>query len=147
MNTQKARPTVPSLFWWRWLIVATVFIIAVGLAMVVISEPVSRMFGLILSAPQSGDMSARAYLLLFQGVLGGTMAGWDMALLLVLLGSFRRGSQEGWTTIVVSLATWFILDSSFSLWTGFWMNAVLNMVFLALFAIPLAATRRTFFQK
>jgi hypothetical protein len=150
MNTQKSQPTVPSPFWWRWLIVATVLIMVVGLAMVVIPEPVSRMFASILSSShivETFGESTRVYLLLFQGVLGGTMAGWGMAFLLVLFGSFRRGSKEGWTTIAASLATWFILDSSFSLWTGFWMNAVLNTVFLALFVIPLAGTYRTFFQK
>jgi hypothetical protein len=147
MNTQTARPTTPSSFWWRWLIVAAVFIIVTGLSMVMVPEPVSRMFGTILSVPQSEDMAARAYLLLFQGVLGGTMAGWGMAFLLTLLGSFRRGAKEGWTTIAASLATWFILDSSFSLWTGFWMNAVLNTAFLVLFVIPLAGTYRKFFPR
>jgi hypothetical protein len=148
MNTQNAQPTLLSPFWWRWLIVATVLIIAVGLGMVIIPKPVSQMFGTILSTPvETFGETANAYLLLFQGVLGGTMAGWGMAFLMVLLGSFRRGAKEGWTTIATSLATWFILDSSFSLWTGFWMNAVLNTVFLALFVIPLAATYRTFFQK
>ncbi|MBI5950629.1 MAG: hypothetical protein HY865_03130 [Chloroflexi bacterium] len=148
MNTQTARPTVPSPFWWRWLIVATVLIIVTGLSMVMAPEPVSRMFGAILSSPvETFGETANAYLLLFQGVLGGTMAGWGMAFMLVLFGSFRRGSKEGWMTIAASLATWFILDSSFSLWTGFWQNAALNAVFLLLFAIPLAATYRTFFPK
>lgn len=147
MNTQNAQPTLPSPFWWRWLIVATVFVLITGIAMVVTPEPVSRMFSLILSSPQSEDMSARAYLLLFQGVLGATMIGWSMALLLVAMGPFRRGLREGWTIIALSMAAWFIPDTSFSLWTGFWMNAVLNTVFLVLFAIPLAGTYRTFFQK
>jgi hypothetical protein len=147
MNAQNTQTTVPSPFWWRWLIVATVFVLITGIAMVMTPEPVSRMFSSILSSPQSEDMSARAYLLLFQGVLGATMIGWSMALLLVAMGPFRRGSREGWTIIAISMAAWFIPDTSFSLWTGFWMNAVLNTVFLVLFAIPLAATYRTFFQK
>jgi hypothetical protein len=147
MNTQNAQPTLPSPFWWRWLVVATVFVLITGIAMVEIPEPVSRLFSFILSSPQSEDMSARAYLMLFQGVLGGTMFGWGMALLLVAIGPFRRGSREGWTIIAVSIVSWFISDTSFSLWTGYWMNAVLNTVFMVLFAIPLAATYRTFFQK
>ena len=150
MNTQNVQPTLPSPFWWKWLIAATVLVLAFGLAMVVIPEPISRLFALILSSSQivnSLGESARAYHLLFQGVLGATMFGWGMALLLVVTGPFRRGSREGWTIIAVSMAAWFIPDTSFSLWTGFWMNAVLNAVFLVLFAIPLAATYRSFFQK
>jgi hypothetical protein len=150
MNTQNAQPTLPSPFWWRWLIVVTVIILAFGIAMAVVPGPVSRMFNFILYFPKSRETfeaPAMAYILLFQGVLGGTMTGWSMALLLVLMGPFRHGSREGWIILAVSLTSWFIPDTTFSLWTGFWQNAVLNAVFLALFAIPLAATYRTFFQK
>ena len=150
MNTQNTQPTLPSPFWWKWLIAATILVLTFGLAMVVIPEPISRLFALILSSSQivnSLGESARAYHLLFQGVLGGTMFGWGMALLLVVTGPFRHGSREGWTIIAVSMTAWFIPDTLFSLWTGFWMNAVLNAVFLVLFAIPLAATYRSFFQK
>jgi hypothetical protein len=150
MNAQNVQSTLPSPFWWRWLIVATIFVLITGIAMVVTPEPVSRMFSLILSSPKNEDIfgaSARAYLMLFQGVLGATMIGWSMALLLVAMGPFRRGLREGWTIIAVSMAAWYIFDTSFSLWTGFWMNAVLNTGFLILFAIPLAATYRSFFQK
>ena len=151
MNTQNARPTLPSPFWWRWLIAATVFVLVFSIAMVVIPEPVQRMFSLLYySSPESIDAfgaPAVAFIMLLQGVLGAVMFGWGVALLLVLLGSFRRGSREGWTIIAVSLAAWFIPDTTYSLWSGFWQNAVFNLVFLVVFAIPLVATRRTFFQK
>ena len=151
MNTQNARPVLPSPFWWRWLIVTTVFVLVFSTAMVVIPRPVMRMFSLLYySSPESIDAfgaPAVAFIMLLQGVLGAVMFGWSAALLLVLLGSFRRGSREGWTIIAVSLAAWFIPDTTISLLSGFWQNAVFNLVFLALFAIPLVATRRTFFQK
>jgi hypothetical protein len=35
-------------------------------------------------------------------------------------------------------------DTAFSLGTGFWQNAVLNAVFVVLFAVPLAATYKAF---
>ncbi|MEW6403856.1 MAG: hypothetical protein AB1649_18840, partial [Chloroflexota bacterium] len=92
------------------------------------------------------DASARAYILLFQGVLGAVMFGWSAALLLVLLGPFRRGFREGWMITAVSLVAWFIPDTAFSLWTGFWLNAALNGVFLLMFAIPLAATAPTYLK-
>ena len=53
-------------------------------------------------------------------------------------------SREGWFTITVSVLAWFIPDTAFSLWSGFWQNAVFNTVFVVLFAIPLAATYRAF---
>ena len=48
---------------------------------------------------------------------------------------------EGWNLIATPVVAWFIPDTAFSLWTGFWQNAVLNAVFALLFAIPLIATK------
>ena len=151
MNTQNAQLTAPSLFWWRWLIVTTVVVLIFSSAMVVMPGPVMRMFSLLYySSPESiatFGAPAVAFIMLLQGVLGAVMFGWSVALLLVLLGSFRRGSREGWTIIAVPLAAWFIPDTTISLLSGFWQNAIFNLVFLVFFAIPLIATRRTFFQK
>ena len=151
MNTQNAQLSAPSPFWWRWLIVTTVVVLIFSIAMVVIPEPVQRMFSLLYySSPERIDAfeaPAVAFIMLLQGVLGAVMFGWGVALLLVLLGSFRHGSREGWTIIAVSLVAWFIPDTTISLLSGFWQNAVFNLVFLVVFAIPLVATRRTFFQK
>ena len=149
MNTKNIQPVVPSLFWWRWLVAVTVAVLVMSASMVVIPEPLRRIFSLLYySSPERIDTfgaSAVAYATLLQGVLGAVMFGWGMALLLVLLGSFRRGLQEGWIIVAVSLATWFIPDTTFSLWSGFWQNAAFNVAFLLLFAIPLATTYRTFF--
>ena len=150
MNTQKNQSNMPSPFWWKWLIAATILVLAFGLAMVVIPEPISHLFALILSSSQivnSLGESARTYHLLFQGVLGATMFGWGMALLVTVLTLFRRGIQEGWTIISISLIAWFIPDTTFSLWSGYWQNGIINIILLALFVIPLAATYRTFFPK
>ena len=78
------------------------------------------------------------------GVLGAVMCGWATALLFIVIGPFGRGSWEAWLTISVSLTAWFVTDTAFSLWTGFWRNAILNLVIATLFAVPLAATFRRF---
>ena len=75
------------------------------------------------------------------------MFGWGVALLFVLLGPFRRGSREGWLTLTVSLLAWFVPDTAFSLWSGFWQNAALNAIFAVLFAVPLGATYHAFDEK
>ncbi|MGD0858235.1 MAG: hypothetical protein ABR912_02840 [Terracidiphilus sp.] len=136
------------LFWWSWLLVVTSGVLLFGIAMFAAPELTRQSFGLLLfSSSASIDNfggPAVAYIALVHGVLGAVMCGWSAALLFVLLGPFRRGSKESWRTLFISLLAWFVPDTVFSLWSGFWQNAVLNAVLAALFAMPLAATHRTF---
>ena len=142
--------TVVSLLWFNWLLLVVLGVMAAGIAMVVAPELIRRAFSLMLygtadAVDSSFGGPAIEYVTLVHGVLGSVMFGWAVALLLILLGPFRRGSREGWLMLVASLAAWFIPDTLFSLWAGFWQNAVLNAVSAVLFAIPLAATFNVFF--
>jgi len=67
--------------------------------------------------------------------------GWGTAMLYAVGVLFARGRAEGWTLIALSIAAWYLPDTAYSLLSGFWQNAVLNTVFLTLFALPLWATR------
>jgi hypothetical protein len=91
-------------------------------------------------------IAVQPYLALVHGVLGAVMFGWAVALLLVVLGPFSRGDWEGWRTVTISLAAWFVVDTTLSLVSGFWTNAALNVGFALLFAVPLAATYTRFRQ-
>ncbi len=132
------------LFWWRWLVVATCMVLLFGLSMVVLPGPTQRMFNYIyLSSPHGTAIfgeTAIAYIEFISAVLGAVMFGWSIALIYILFGAFRRKQMEGWRTIAVSLVAWFIPDTAFSLWSGFSQNAVLNLLMLAIFVVPLAAT-------
>ena len=136
------------LFWWRALIAVDAGVILFGLSMVLLPGLILQFFGLVIyssadSLSAFGDAPAR-YIVLLHGVLGAVMFGWGIALLFVLLGPFRRHANEGWLTVTVSIAAWFIPDTAFSLWSGFWQNAILNSVFAVAFAVPLLAARRYF---
>ena len=139
------------LFWWRWLVVVTLGVLLFGITLIVAPEFTRRFFGLLLfSSPESlagFGAPAVAYITLVHGVLGAVMVGWGVALLFVLLGPFRQRSKQGWRALVVSLLAWFVPDTALSLWSGFWQNAALNLVFAVLFAIPLAATAGVFNEK
>ena len=132
------------IFWWRWLIVVTFGVLLFGIGMVVAPAFTRHLFGLLLFSSSESlstfGAPAVAYITLIHGVLGAVMFGWGVALLFVLLGPFRRGSRESWLTLTVSLLAWFVPDTMFSLWSGFWQNAALNAIFAVLFAVPLGAT-------
>ncbi len=140
--------TVPSrhLFWYRWLVVVDAAVILLGVAMVLAPGPLQQVLGLIEygSADHIAGFGrpAVAYIRFAHAVLGAVMAGWGVCMLLVLYGRFRLAAWDGWITLAGSLAVWFALDTSHSLWSGFWPNAILNTALAVLFTIPLAATCR-----
>lgn len=147
------RPTAPrgavpdsSGVWLTWLAVVTVGVIAFGLLLVVAPGVARQGFSLLVfsSADRISEFGSEAasYIELAQAVMGSVMIGWGTALLLVLRGPMRRDLPEGLKIFVVSLLVWFIPDTIFSIASGFWQNAILNLVFAVLFAIPLAALCR-----
>lgn len=135
-------------FWWGWLVALACAALVFGLAMVLLPETTQRLFdSLYLSSPEGSRMFGEAavrYIKFVSAILGAVMSGWAAALLYALFVPFRRGQAEGWRLVAVALVVWFVPDTGYSLWSGFWQNAVLNTVALALFALPLAMTYRTF---
>lgn len=121
-----------------------------GLTLVIAPAIGRRFFGLLIygrsSAIEELGSEASSYITLGHGVLGALMFGWAMALLFVIVGPFSKGSWTAWLTLAVSIASWFVLDTALSLGLGFWPNAAQNAMFATLFAVPLAATYRTFKQ-
>lgn len=140
------QPTAPSRFWQRWLQLTTIGVMAFGIAMVLLPDWVRQGFSwLVYARPLHIDtfgVEATAYVSLVHAVLGAVIFGWGTVLLMIVHGPLRRGRREGWQMLAVSVAVWFIPDTAYSLWSGFWQNALLNLGFAVLFAIPLAATYR-----
>ena len=137
-----------SRFWWRWLIAATTVVAVFGAGLLLLPAPMQQVLGALYfpapASPPTLDARAASYVMFTAAVLGAVMIGWAVMMFLVLLGPFRRGEREAWTMLVVSLTAWFVPDTAFSLLSGFWPNAVLNVGLGILFAIPLAATSGIF---
>lgn len=132
--------------WFSWLRLATVGVIAFGLFLVVSPALARQGFSLMIYSSSGriagfGDEAAD-YVGLAHAVMGAVMVGWGTALLLVLRGPMQRNVREGALIYAVSLTCWFVPDTIFSVASGFWRNAILNLVFALLFAIPLAALLR-----
>jgi len=139
----------PSLFWTAWLLVVSAGVALFGLLLVLLPDLAQQGFALLIYQ-ESGHLAgfgadAAAYISLAHAVLGSVMFGWGIALFLLICGLFRQGDRHGWALVMVSVTAWFLPDTAFSLWSGFWPNAVLNIVFMALFVIPLSATYKMFY--
>lgn len=81
---------------------------------------------------------------LLYGIASAVMIGWFTMIAWISAIPFRRGERWAWLAIDSSLLVWFVLDSAISVQNGMPQNVLLNLVFLVLFAIPLATTWRQF---
>ena len=135
-------------FWWRWLVIADISVMLFGLMQSLFPNLVRQGFSLMVfgsaSYIEAFPQDAIRYITLTHAVMGATMIGWSVSMMYTLFTQFRKGEWHGWLSLVVALTLWFIPDTTMSIATGFWQNAVLNTIFLALFAIPLASTYRIF---
>lgn len=136
----------PFRFWWLSLVVIIVGMLLFSLCLVFFTDRMQQLFNLLFfstsQAHTTFSTQASAYINFVYGVLGAVLAGWCVLLLFVLIGPFRRRERAAWWAVAASLAIWFVLDCVFSFVSGFWQNAVFDIVFMVLAAIPLAATYR-----
>jgi hypothetical protein len=138
-----------SLFWWRWLVLVSIGVMLFGLSMIVFPDLIEALFNVVAFQNREIDdlfgAEAVHYIQFVYGVLGAVMAGWMIPLLFILFGAFRRGEREGWLAIALSIGLWFVVDTVWSAYMGFWGNVVLNIGFFLLYFVPLAATFRSFY--
>jgi hypothetical protein len=137
--------TQPSKLWINWLLAVAAGVVIFGMILVLAPALARQGFSLLVySAPdriESFGVEQVRYISLAHAVIGGVMVGWGAALFYATKTLFAAGDRAGWNIIALSVAAWFVPDTAYSLLSGFWQNAILNAVFLALFVVPLWATR------
>ena len=79
---------------------------------------------------------------LWIAISGGLLAGWGVTLLLITTQVYAPNPALGRRIILSGILTWFVVDSAGSIAAGAPFNAVLNLSFLALFALPVAWPER-----
>lgn len=114
-----------------------------GLALVLAAAPATTAFDMVFFGGPGPvpDGAARDYLAFVHRVLGAVLMGWAV-LLAGLTSALRRRERRAWLMTVASLATWYVLDTTASLASGFPENAVLNTALGLVLAVPLAGMRR-----
>lgn len=137
-----------SAFWTNCLLLVTVGVMVFGASLFLSPSLARAGFSTLLFANPTQlnqfDPAALRYIDLLHGVLGAVMFGWGAALTLLVKRAFARGERWAWRIVTFSVLAWFIPDTFISVSSGFWQNAVLNVFFLLLFAVPLLATYRAF---
>lgn len=93
------------------------------------------------SGPDTGTLQLRLW---YSGMLGGTIAGWGVALWYVVSGPFRKKERWSRDAIAGGILVWFVVDTSLTVYTHVYFNAGFNLLVLVLAGLPLAMTYREF---
>jgi hypothetical protein len=128
------------------LLTATVVVtVLFGLVLVLLPGLTQSLFGLMVYGrqgfPPSFAPEALDYVRLAHAVMGASIVGWFLLLLWVVRTQLARGVPGSWQAVAGSVAAWYVLDTSFSLLSGFWQNAVLNTGLLLLLLPGLVLSR------
>lgn len=135
-------------FWTKFLLFIISLVIWFGLMLVLLPHLSIQGFSLMIYG--SGQQilgfpeAAIQYISLAHAVFGSVMIGWGFTLFFFVNSSFRNSEPNAWKYLCISILAWFIPDTAFSVFYGFYPNAILNIALLTLFAIPLANTYNIF---
>jgi hypothetical protein len=74
---------------------------------------------------------------LVQGILGSTMMGWGVTMMLVARYAFAEGKLELLRLLLYGLLIWAPVDMTVSIFYGAWFNVALNLGILLFVGVPL----------
>jgi hypothetical protein len=107
------------------------------------SPPFRSLANLLMWPPQAIPVEYAKEARLAFAIAGGVLAAWG-ALAWQLAGApFTRMPDETRSMIRRSVLLWFVIDSTASLLAGATLNLPSNLIYLALFLVPMQLGRRT----
>jgi hypothetical protein len=131
----------------RLLGIASVVVIACGLAMTLSlaapMAPVLAFFADLAFLPLDGAPNVKEPATrLMTAISGGVLVGWGVTCRLALARLSEGDRAIGRRVLLPGVAAWFAVDGLGSVLAGAPFNVVLNLVFLAMFAVPALAGPR-----
>lgn len=131
-------------FWINCLKGASLVVIGFGLMVAAAAHPASAgltmFFADLLIWPFDGNPADPDQITqLISAIGGGVMAGWGIILWMTVTQVMPSAPDVGRRMILISIVTWFIIDSTGSLMSGVPLNVAGNVLFLIAFVVPLRA--------
>lgn len=134
----REKQSLNSVWMTGWCVAIGVFgLMIAGGGFEVTSGPIRSLFD-VLNGP--GELDLNPHMRFSLAVLGAVTIGWSVTLMAAIQAATRLEkhlSQPIWALITAAIVTWYIIDSSLSIATGFWLNAVSNTIFSTAFLIPI----------
>jgi hypothetical protein len=124
-----------------------VFVIALGLLFALANMPglewPALLFLDLLFAPFGTPVvMASPEMRMLAAIGGGITVGWGVMIWLIADRLLPRDPDLARTILLPGIVVWYVVDTASSLLAGSVINAVLNTVLLALFALPLLAMKK-----
>jgi hypothetical protein len=132
-------------FWYRWLLCASILNMTAGL--IIAFLPDSFLFSdhteALADTFFDGELSEGAGDMrnFFFGIIGGTITGYFLLQTLIVWIPFYRRERWAWHAVFWAILTWFVIDSTLSIFHGAFFNVwMINIWALLLTIIPLVMT-------
>ena len=128
-------------FWQTWLTiwcaaVALFGLLLAGAAFEPTQGPAQILFALMgPTGTATFDTQARFAI----GLMGAVTLGWGLTTW-VLIAAAPTLPPAVWTRLTAAITVWFVIDSTISIATGYWLNAVSNTIFVAAYLLPILRT-------
>lgn len=91
----------------------------------------------------SSQLDLNPHMQVTLGVLGAVCIGWSITFFATFQAAnmlHGEAATSVWRTTLLGLTTWYIIDSTLSVVTGFWQNALVNTLFFASLVFPIIRT-------
>ncbi len=138
-------------FWYRWLVAVSISLILSGLYTSFFkSTSLDGPFRLFIDSVfwkdgsvTSGSMPFGAFV---YSVWGAAIVMWGTQLWFICKFAFKKKEPWAWWAILVSTLLWFFIAAGFSVYYGAFLNAIGDLVYMALLVLPLGMTRSIMVQ-
>ncbi len=127
-----------SKFWQTWL---TIWCLAVALFGLILAgaafeatQAPARLLLTLMSPTNTASFDPQARFTI--GLMGAVTLGWGLTAW-VLIAAAPSLPPAIWARLTAAIAVWFVLDSTISIATGYWLNAVSNTLITAAYLLPI----------
>jgi hypothetical protein len=129
-----------SKFWMNWLSIWCLSIVVFGVVLAMGGFPatdglVRWLLGVLNG---TGEVEITGPLRFCLAVMGPVSIGWALTLFAAIRAADLLGERgrSTWILVTAGVVAWFVIDSSLSVLTGYGLNVIPNIAYLAAFLLP-----------
>lgn len=125
-----------------WLIIVSIAVIVAGIIFALVApyfiQGIQDIFYHSFNTQSIRSMNTmdRNHLNWVYSVLGGSLAGWGIMILSLSLNLLNGNNKRIWDTILFSVITWFVIDTTITVKYMVVPNLILNITILVAIIIP-----------